>query len=249
MEDAVFSSSEKRSPDHHFTIPERPRKAQTLTKTSPRMFGPKLIHQAPYRLKEDECVSNHASNLEGPREYPAVTSMKDASEQIDKIPMFAQCTEQASLYAGGDPFTPEHILVWNPSALLSKHSDDKSEEEGEQPLFSDVERLKHVADLSAYILRERHTSASQDAFLPADVLQTDWQPESMFAEQEDWCQHKSPGVTIQYDSQPSTQMPAYENTPRPYELEMEDTWRLPIVGVNATRRSLFMSVFNWLTGK
>ena len=65
-------------------------------------------------MKMSVYLATHR-NSEDPCESPAVTSMDYTSEQTDKLPRLAQSTEQASLSPERERFTPEHILVWNPS--------------------------------------------------------------------------------------------------------------------------------------
>ena len=121
MEDSVLPSPKQRSPDHRFSIPERPRKAPALPITSPCNSTPKLVgHEELHRLNEDARVSSHNHNSEDPCEFPAVASINDTSEQTDKLPSLARHVEQVLLSPDRERFTPERLLVLEPVGSVAK---------------------------------------------------------------------------------------------------------------------------------
>lgn len=250
MEDGVLHSFERRSPDHRFTIPKRPRKAPVPPITSPRMSTPRLVGQEElHRPNENERVPGHNRNSEGPCESPAVASIDDTTEQTDKLPRPARHIEQASLSADRERCTPERLLVWNSSGQLSKHPDGEGEEEGDPSLSPEEGGLSLPADSSACVQREHQGCPPRDALLPIGVVNGDGYPESMLVEAGEQDRHMSPGIAVQQEDRSSTHVPPREYTSRPIDWGMEDTWRIPVEGGNAARQSLFKSVLSWLIGK
>ena len=82
--------------------------------------------------------------------------------------------------------------------------------------------------------------------LPPGAMNGDWHPERMFIEAGEQDQNTSPGASVQHQGRSSTHFPPNEYTSRPIDWNMEDTWRIPVVGGNIARQSLFKSVLRWL---
>jgi hypothetical protein len=129
MEGAVLPSSKQRPPDHHRTIPERPRKGPVLPITSPRMSTPRLVGQELNRLEGDGLLSSPDHNTADICESAALASVNDALEQTDKLPKVTGHAERASLSRDSECFLPSRDLDRNPPAQLSKLSDDGDESE------------------------------------------------------------------------------------------------------------------------
>jgi hypothetical protein len=246
MEDTVLPSSEQRSPDNHRTIPKRPRKTPILPTSSARISALRVVGQELNRLKEDELVSSLNRNSEGPCESATLASIDDTSEQTDRPSELARHADAATLSRDQDHFTPSRFLDVNLSVQLSRKQDG-DDDESEMSLSPEAEYLRLPANASANVL-ESQESPPEGAFLSSCSGNGDWHPERIFGEDTEQNQRMSPSTTVKQQWRSSTHFPVGEHASRPNDLDVEDTWRIPSVGGNSARWSLFKSVWSWLKG-
>jgi hypothetical protein len=245
MEDAALPSSEQRSPDDRRTIPERPRKTPIPPTSSPRISTLRLVGQEFNRLKGDEPVSSLNRKLEDPNESVALDKMDDASEQIDKLPVLARHDDSSTFSHGGERITPSRFLDGNPSVQLSNNPDD--DDESELSPSPGAESLIQLVYESTNVLKSQETPPT-GTFLSSHSVNGDLHPERIFGEDAEQVQRIDPGTTMQQHLRSSTNFPAFTHASRPNDIDMGDTWLIPVVQGNTKRRSLFKLVWDWLKG-
>jgi hypothetical protein len=181
---------------------------------------PSARRSAP-RLIGDEPVPDLKADSEDSQEPAALAPMDGASEPTDKLPALERGRSMGS-----------HVLDGSSSVLLQK---DLNEEESGLP---------HAPE-EAY-----QGSPPQGTLLSSRVVSADQQPERGFAEAgEPEDQRLPPGSAVQQQWRSSTQSHAGERASGTNDVAGGETWHIPVAGEFATRRSLFRSVWSWLTGK
>jgi hypothetical protein len=226
MEGAVFRPSDQGAPDHRRSIPGRPRKAPVPSTPSARRPAPRLIG--------DEPVPDLNRDSEDSQEPAALAQMEDASVPTDKLPALE----------GGRPMG-SHVLDASSSVQLPE---DLNEEESGLPP-SPEEAFFSLPARSCAPEQAYQGSPPQGTLLSSRVVSAGQEPERGFAEAREPDRRLPPGSAVQQQWRASTQSHAGERASRTNNVAGGETWHIPVAGEFATRRSLFRSVWSWLTGR
>ena len=227
MEGAVFRPSDQGALDHRRSIPGRPRKAPVPSTPSARRSAPRLIG--------DEPVPDLKADSEDSQEPAALAQMDDASEPTVRLPQLERGRSMGS-----------HVLDGSSSVQLPQ---GLNEEESGLP-HSPGEASFSLPASSCAPAQAYHGSPPQGTLLSSRVVSADHQPERGFAEaREPEDRRLPPGSAVQQQWRSSTQSHAGERASRTNDVAGGETWHIPVAGEFATRRSLFRSVWSWLTGR